>query len=306
MTLRLIADIGGTNARFALVREGKPIGQALHLPAAQYPQFDDVLEAALSLLPGTEGVQEAAIAAAGPVAKGRIDVTNLPWVVEATAVSARLGGAAVRLLNDMEAVALALPLLTLEDVSAVRGAIPAAPEGPLIAINVGTGFGAATAVRAGGDWIAVAGEPGHMRFAAVTEAESLQLAHLHSVEDLLSGRGLSALYGRLCGAGATPPEAVFARVANDAAASAAADLFASSLGRIAGDLVLASGSWGGAFLCGSLVAPSRGPRFERAFLNAFDDKGAMATRMSAVPVLRITAADPAFRGLAHMTFRPGA
>ena len=301
MTRRLIADIGGTNARFALAEGGAP-GPMLRLLCADYSSFDDALGDALARMPEAASAREVAIAAAGPVAQGAIDVTNLPWRIEAEAVAARLGGAAVRLVNDLEAVGLALPHLTDGDMAPLRAAAAPPERRPMIAINVGSGFGAAAAVPVGENWTALAGEPGHMRFAAANPPEWEQMAHLGSVEDVLSGRGLTALYNRLGGSQAADAAGVFHAVANEPAARTAVDIFAGVLGRVAGDLVLATGAWGGAWLCGGLVCRPRGARFESAFLEAFDAKGAMAARIARVPVFRITAANPALQGLAAIPF----
>lgn len=300
MTGRLIADIGGTNARFAFV-EGAVPGPAIRLPTADFETFEPVLEAALDALPGATTATEAVIAAAGPVLGEAIDLTNLPWRIERSAVSIRLGGARVRLLNDMEAVALALPVLGPDHRVALRAGLPPEQPRPMLAVNVGTGFGAALAVPTPERWVAVPGEPGHMRLAPLGPEEGRHFRGFASVEDLLSGRGLVALH-RALGGTAEDAGAVFAAEPGDQAARTALDLFATCLGRIAGDLVLATGAWGGAWLCGGVVSTPRGDRFSQLFLDAFDDKGPMRSAISAVPVHHITADDPALLGLAAFRF----
>lgn len=298
MTRRLIADIGGTNARFAISEDGAA-GPVETLPSASFPTFGDALSAALERL-GRADIQEVAIAAAGPVSNGAIDVTNLPWRIEARAVAAELGGAEVRLLNDLEAVALALPRLGDGDRAPLRQVASFERGRALLAVNVGSGFGAAAAVPTVAGWVALAGEPGHMGYAAATEDEWEQRVAVTSVEDILSGRGLVALYRRLGGAGAQTPAEVFH--AGDDVAEAAIAFFVRLLGRVAGDLVLATGAWSGVFLCGGVVSHPRGKAFERILLEAFDAKGAMVDRMQRVPVWRITAVNPALLGLASMRF----
>lgn len=300
MTRRLIADIGGTNARFAIAEDGAA-GPVEALPSASFPSFDDALAAALGRL-GGESIREAAIAAAGPVSEGAIDVTNLPWRIEARAVAAELGGAEVRLLNDLEAVALALPRLGDGERAPLRQTARTERGRALLAVNVGSGFGAAAAVPTVAGWAAVAGEPGHMAYAAATEDEWEQRGAVTSIEDVLSGRGLAALYRRLGGTDADAPAEVFDAGAEDTAAAAATALLARLLGRVAGDLVLATGAWSGVFLCGSVVSRPRGDAFDRTLLEAFDAKGAMAARMARVPVWRITAPNPALLGLASLRF----
>lgn len=296
MSTRLLVDLGGTNARLALVgaegfRPGTPV---VRLPVAAYAGFGDLL-ADWREGPGRGvAVAAAAVAAAGPVEAGRIALTNLPWTVEAAAVSAALGGAAVRLLNDLEAVALALPALGEGAAEVLR---PGSGAGPRLALNVGTGLGGAVAVPLAAGWTALAAEPGHMRFGAVTEAERALLPMVATVEDLVSGRGIAELYRRLAGhAAAIPADAVLARARTDPIAAAVRDLMLAALGRVAGDLVLATGAWGGVWLCGG-VASAWERDWTAAILGPFEAKGPMRARMAQVAIRRITHPEPALVGL---------
>lgn len=296
--LRLVADIGGTNARFALVAPGQRPGPPERVSVSEHP---DIAAALAQVLAGRR-VGSAAIAAAGPVHAGRVHLTNAAWEISEDAVSAALGGVPVRLVNDLEAVALALPHLDPGDLSVLRGGATEA-RAPRLAVNVGTGFGASLAVPTPAGWVAVATEPGHMRFTAASEAEHALSAFVATFEDVLSGRGIAALHARLSGyLKPVEPARVIANAAQaEPAAVATVELATGLLARVAADLTLATGAWGGIALCGSVVealsgveAAGLGPAFDAAF----ERPNPVAGRLSAVPVARILHPHPALLGLA--------
>jgi glucokinase len=300
---RLIADIGGTNARFALAG---PAGftQVRVLPVAGHDGFGAALD--VYLAGGDEGfvgdrtIGSVAIAAAGPRDGNAVSLTNAPWRIDGAAVSARLGGIPVRVLNDLEAVALCLPGLGSDDREVLTpGLIPGATEGPLpmLAANVGTGFGAAVAVpslgRAG--WTVLGTEAGHMSLAPLGPAEAALLASVRTVEDAFSGPG----YARLFGA-ATADDGESLRPGgpgDDDAPAGARSAYSGIFGRVLGDLALATGAWGGVYLTGGVMSDFHRVIDVETMLAAFRDKDKMASRMERVPVFRITADQPAFRGL---------
>src|SRR6056297_3459528 len=108
---RLIVDLGGTNARFAAAAADGGIGPVTRRPLAAHGGVIEAMDAAMAADPGLAAPASVAIGAAGPVDGDRVALTNAPWIIEAGAVSAHLGGVPVRLLNDLEAVARALPAL---------------------------------------------------------------------------------------------------------------------------------------------------------------------------------------------------
>ena len=266
--LRLLADIGGTNARFALA-DGSAIPAPVVLPVAGYAQFGDALAEFLDAHPGERGqIGSCAIAAAGPVSEGTIRLTNAPWVIDGRALAASLG-CRVGILNDLEAVASALPHLGSDDLHLLRAGDGPAPA-PMIAINVGTGFGAAVAVPVAGGWHPLATEPGHMLHGQGT------------VEDILSGPGLAKL-----GIDSDSQRAVFSAL----------------LGRVTRDLVLATGSWGGVRFCGGVLEAWDTVIDADAFFAAFDVPGPMASRLAGVSIARIVHPNPALLGLFHARIR---
>ncbi|MEM6549542.1 MAG: ROK family protein [Pseudomonadota bacterium] len=294
--MRLLVDLGGTNARFARGDGAGGLTAEHRFAVAAFPSFLDALDAYLAASEDAETIRSAGISAAGPVAGGRVQLTNAPWVVEAEAVSRHLGDVPVGLVNDLEAVALSLPHLGDPDLSALRGGV--AGPGARLAVNVGTGFGAAVAVPLGAGWTALGGEPGHMRFAPLAD-EAAALGHIATVEALLSGRGLGNLAEAL-GSQASDSAAVLAMARSEPAAGEALRLFTQVLGRVAGDLVLATGAWGGLYLTGGVIDAWRGVAEMGPFFAQHDDKGPMAERIAEVPIWHITRKDPAMLGLSLM------
>ena len=306
---KLIADVGGTNARFA---RSPAAGELRDLRRFNVCDFGDFVLALSAYLDetGREGYEGAAIAAAGPVADGEVKLTNCVWRISAEEVSAVLGGGPVRLVNDLEAVALALPHLSADDVRPLGG--PVADLGTpatRIAINVGTGLGAAAAIPAGDTWGFAASEAGHMTFSAVHDDEMALIKSFRSVEDVLSGRGVRRLYHDISAARGEDAAAiagdleVFAQPATDLAGLKTREIFTRLLGRLSGDLVLASAAWGGAFLCGGVAhAWSKGADMD-AFRAAFEAKGAMEERMRGVGTSLLTLPEPALYGLTFVAGR---
>lgn len=306
----LLGDIGGTNARFALSPRAGQVTSVLNFTAAEYAQFDDALTAYLSGLQHQvrAGICEVRIAAAGPVENtGEVRLTNSPWRISEAGLCRTVGADRARLFNDLEAVALALPHLQHNDTSELGDSSTPNANGTRIAINVGTGFGAAVALSSkNGGTAALPSEAGHMKLAASTPDETQLLASCHSLEDFLSGYGVVEAYRTFAedDAACKPPDLQTAADVFDAdgdshAATRTVQAFTSVLGRISGDLVLATGSWGGCYLCGSVVKGWSAKADGHRFRQFFEDKGKMSSRMKAVPTRLIQAADPALLGLSY-------
>lgn len=307
---RLIADVGGTNVRFARSARSGELTHVRVGPAARYASFANALEDYLAQSGGLAGCASAAVAAAGPVDGGRVELTNLPWSISASEVSRSLGGAPVLLINDVEAVAAALPHLADGDAEAIGPVGRGARQRTMLAINVGTGFGAAAAVRVDDRWSTLASEAGHMVPGAVGPAELELLPQPATVEDLLSGHGVVDLYGRVRAAGGARPAGpidaggIFARVGTDPAAARTVQVFTGLLGRIAGDVALATGAWGGVYLCGSVAEGWCEVADRGEFRAHFERKGAMTRRMQRVFTSIIRRDNVALFGLAWLRSKP--
>ena len=313
---RLVADVGGSNVRFARAHQQHALGERRSYPLDQHASFYDALGVFLDETSGREGCNSAAIGVAGPVDGDIVKVTNAPWTITAGEVAEMLGGAPTRLINDLQAVALALPHLGDTDVAAIGEARRGDRlRQTMIAVNVGTGFGAATAIPAGAGWVTNPGEPGHMTLGALDTGQLELLRDCGSVEEVLSGRGVMRLYRSLADrVGATADTSlnaaqIFALAESDSTASETLRVFSILLGRVAGDLALAAAAWGGVYLCGSVVngwaAAGGGERFRPAF----EAKGPMRGFMEKVYSGILTRDDTALLGLAHLpieSYQPAA
>lgn len=309
---RLLVDIGGTNCRFALAADDGSFDNLHAVSTTGYPTLVHAIEEYRAKLPGHIEITGAAIGAAGPVGGGRVQLTNAEWLITIEDTSDALGGAPVRLLNDLEVVALALPEL---DPTTVTPLGPVEQPDPgrscMVAINVGTGFGAASVVPIGGnEWCACPSESGHVVFGALNAQELALLESLgpppKTVENLLSGPGLRDLYVAI---GGELPEAgedgrvpqVFGDIKDDTAIKLAG-IMSDWLGRVTGDLVLTHGAWGGAYLVGGVVEAWASLADPARFRRAFQAKDKMSDRMANVFTGIVKEPRIALKGLATVRF----
>ncbi len=326
---RLLADIGGTHARFALQPPGARPGAPVVLDVAAHPDLESAARAALDRLAPPTPPRVAALAVAGPVLGETVSMTNHPWTLSRPAIARALGLERVEIVNDFAAIARALPHLSAEEHRPIgNGPETGAPGAALAAIGPGTGLGVAGLVPAnpeatgdGTGWVVIAGEGGHADFAAVTPRERavrdrLAARHGHvSVERLLSGPGLGEIYRALAeidgldNGGPFPRAAEIAkraRARSDAIAVETAALFSAALGGAAGNLALTLGARGGVYLAGGVV-PGLGAAFDAdAFRRRFVAKGRFEDYLAAIPTRLITARWPALIGLAALLDQAGA
>ena len=296
---RLVADAGGTNVRFAIADAEGRLDRIKIFQVTDFATFQDALSAYRADAGGLQGIDAGAIAAAGPVDGDAVKLTNNEWIVDRAKVSAMLNGAPVALVNDLEAVAAALPHLGSDDLTAIGAPAPVRPERrTMLAVNVGTGFGAASAIFREGRWYTCPSEAGHMTLGHVEGTAALPAET--SVEDVLSGSGLARLHEHLAGDRAGSAADVFAEAGRDAAAARTVALFTAILGRIAGDLTLATCAWGGVYLCGSVATAWSAIADIERFRAEFIRKGPMRARMLKVPTAVIRRDIAALYGLAMM------
>ena len=305
----LVADIGGTNARFARVdAQGRLYGER-SLACAEFP---DLVTAATAYLATSNGPRprQAAVAVATPVSGDWIQFTNSTWSFSIAAARQALGLERLLMLNDFTALALALPLLGADERRAIGGGVALA-DAPIGLIGPGTGLGVSGLVWSGQRWLPLQTEGGHVSFAATSEREwalsrVLQRRFGHvSPERLLSGPGLVNLYTALAELDAWPapalqPAQITARglAATCPHCREALDLFCAALGTAAGNLALSLGARGGVYIGGGIV-PRLGDFFDRsAFRARFEAKGRFSAYLAAIPTWVITAENPALRGVA--------
>ena len=314
MTLRLIGDIGGTNARFALCEPGgesggQPTGER-KLPAAEHP---GLIEAALSYLDGRR-VDEAVLAVATPVLGDDFRFTNSAWQFNIPDAKRRLGVRRLTVINDFVAQASAIRGLDAAD---IRGLHPgtAHPDRPRVVLGPGTGLGVAFLLHGGATAPVLSSEAGHSSFAP---QDALQTELLHrlraefghvSRERLLSGPGLLRIanaLGEIEGAPlnlATPPE-VSERAARGCATSRrAVGVFCSVLGATAGDMALTLLAEGGVFVTGGLCRNLGDLLDVEALTEGFRAKGRFAGYLEDVPISQVMRPHTGLLGAA--VYHPG-
>lgn len=311
----LVADIGGTRARFALVDASGALTPAVEYALAAFP---DPLTAIRSYLQtqGDPALTDAVLAIAAPVGDGEVvPLTNAHWVFDRAALMAALGLDTLRLINDFTALALALPVLDASELRQLGGG-PAHPDAPKALLGPGTGLGVSGLLPAAGQWLPLAGEGGHVTLAAADEREAAILAlarreHAHvSAERLVSGSGLPLLHrlvndvdGRAAALLDTPA-IVAGALAGEADCRATIAVFCALLGNVAGNLVLTLGARGGLYLGGGIVPRLRELVDASPFRHRFEAKGRFKDFLKDVPAYVILATSPALRGAAQMLPRP--
>jgi glucokinase len=304
----LLADIGGTNARFALL-DGDALGPPLILPVADHPTVEDAVATALARLAPGGGVAAAVLALAGPVVAEPVRLTNAPWEVSSAAIAARFAIPRVTLVNDFLAQASALPHLAPGDLLAIGGGTRLAGA-PMLVLGPGTGLGVAGLAFGR----AVATEGGHIGLAPTDAREDAVVAALRArcgragAEEALSGRGLANIHALMAGLrGATLPEREAAEVVAAAAscpvAAEAVALFLLFLAGFAGDMALAWGARGGVFLSGGILPRLAHHLDPVAFRTRFEAKAPMQPWMAEVPLALVTHPAPAFLGLAALAHK---
>lgn len=305
----LIADIGGTNARFALLDADRRFYAERILACADFSSLTAATEAYLAEVAAPRP-QRAAMAVATPVAGDRIRFTNNHWSFSTEVVRRDLGLEQLLILNDFTALALALPLLSPNERRAVGGGTATA-EAPIGLLGAGTGLGVSGLLWSKNGWIPLQTEGGHVTFSAGDEREwaisrvlQRQFGHV-SPERLLSGPGLVNLYTALAtveGWSAEPlnPADISSRGLDGSCPHCAdvLNLFCGALGATAGNLALTLGARGGVYIGGGIV-PRLGDFFDgSAFRARFEAKGRFSDYLAAIPTWVITADNPAFRGVA--------
>lgn len=302
MSVRLVADVGGTNVRFARAAANGQLSCESSHPVAAFSSFAAVLDHYLATTGGAAGITSCAIGVAGPADGDTIALTNYPWTVSASDCSRRMPHSRIAVINDVEAVAVALPHLRPADVMSLGTVDGATDPRTLLAVNVGTGFGSAVALQRGSRWWTLSTEAGHMTLTG-GKSDRVDATRLpSSVEEALSGEGVVSAYdGRLGRQSHIGAAEIFQRVRADPIAAEVANGMTQLMGDIVGDLVLATGAWDGAYLCGSVAAGWASIANHATFRSAFENKGKMQQRLRQVPTAVITRDHVALLGLAMLS-----
>lgn len=298
--MMLVADIGGTNARFALAEfaGGAPRLHDLHTLRAA--DFETVQDGVLTYLKGASAhPKHACFAVAAPLDGDDITFTNSHWSFSKTQMKSEMGFAHFNVLNDFAALATGIVAVPRDFLTEVRAGTPD-PKAPKLVIGPGTGLGQAIIVPNGKQEIIVPTQGGHVSFAPRSERELdiwaiLKQEHPRvTAEHLLSGRGLVSIHRALCHIEGAPSTALQPNQITQATgknteplADEAVNIFCNILGAVAGDALLSTGARGGVFLAGGIL-----PKIKDAFLASdfethFLDKDPMQGYVAPVPVTLI-------------------
>lgn len=309
-TRLLVADVGGTRARLALLDERGLPENVRVLAVADYEGPVEAIEAYLSEF-GSPRLQAAAMALAAPVHQPVIRLTNAGWTFARGDMCSRLRLESLLLVNDFEALALSLPYLPADELRQIGRGEPVAQAAKAV-LGPGTGLGVSGVLFDSGRWLPLSGEGGHVSLAPADAREAAilglawrELSHV-SAERLLSGSGLPMLHRLVAEVDGHPwqpaetPEIVARGVeGDDPLCRAVLDTFCGMLGGVAGNLALTLGARGGVHVGGGII-PRLGRVFDRSpFRARFEAKGRFASYLAAIPTYVMLSPTPALLGAAH-------
>lgn len=316
--LGLIADIGGTNARFALADKGGFYEEKV-LQCADYP---GIVEAAQAYIDGLKGAKpdKGAFAIAGPITGDWFEMTNHLWKFSIKDTQSALSLNSFALLNDFKAIALGIPHIGDKDKKQIGGEQVAQREAPIAVVGPGTGLGIASLCWDGHQYRAISGEGGHVTIAAKTQREfdifrTLRYKYHHiSAERVCSGKGLVNIYNaiRILDGRDDLPDRDSKEIAEAAIAKSCSvceeslDKMMAFLGSIAGNLALTLGSFGGVYIAGGIPAKLGDYFFTSRFRTEFEAKGRFDAYLGQIPTYLITHPFIAFVGLQHHIMQEGA
>jgi len=304
---RLIADIGGTYARFALETAPGEFGHISSLRCADHADFHAAVSAYLGSLPAVQ-IAHAAIAIANPVEGDQVRMTNYHWEFSIEDMRQRLGLDTLVVVNDFTALAMALPRLRGSELRQVGGG-EARANSVIGILGSGSGLGVSGLIPAGDGWIALGTEGGHTSFSPRDEREIALLRHAWkefehvSFERLLSGPGLELMYRAMADYLKAPALELHAPditqralEASDPVCVQTLELFCALLGTAAANLAVTLGALGGIYIGGGIV-PRLGEYFDRSQFRArFEQKGRFSSYVAAIPTFVITAEHATFKG----------
>jgi glucokinase len=312
---RFVADVGGTNARLALIfdDEGVPRCEKV-LACADYRSLVEAIEhyfGQVAELKGRERPFEGAVAIANPVTGDWVKMTNHVWAFSIEEARKALGLERLLVLNDFTALAISLPLIPGAELRKVGGGDPVA-DSPLALLGAGTGLGVSGLIPSPSGWIPLQGEGGHATFspANAREADILRILlreHSHvSTERLISGIGMDNLHRAIAELDGKAPASLTpaditerAMSGRDPLCREVLDTFCAMLGTAAGNLALTLGARGGVYIGGGIV-PRLGDYFSASpFRRRFEEKGRFSAYLAAIPTYVILAKTPALLGAAQ-------
>lgn len=292
--MQLVADIGGTNSRFALCEPGSiNLLEPRKFPNKEYDSLQSVLSHYLEEVKSSPEV--GCLAVAGPVHGDRVELTNIDWQFRISELRDALGLARLTVTNDFTALAMSIPHLSEEAYDAIGGGAEAVYE-PKAVLGPGTGLGVSGLIWTGNHWSALKGEGGNTGFSPVTDIEIALLQRAMKdksfvrTEDFVSGNGLTYLHQLLQEIEGRSVETLSASEITWRASTSAGDdckrtvdVFCGMLGHFAGNVALTLGALGGVYIGGG-VAPQLGDLFVKSpFRPRFEAKGPFTEYVRAIP-----------------------
>ena len=307
----LLADIGGTNARFALLADGT-VDAIAHMAVSDFGSFRDALTTYLGKLPGARTIHAAILAIPGAIENGHSALTNNPWVIDAAELRALFGFSTVRLINDFEAVGWSLPRLSPDKLLQIGGR-QSVKGAPLAALGPGTGLGMTANIPHATGHLVLSSEGGHSTLAGYSLREDAVIAYLRqrfghvSAERVLSGHGLENLHEALAALDnvmlprRSAAEITRAGIEGTCSTSRAAiDMFCAMLGTVAGNLALTLGAKGGIYIAGGILRHMPEYFAGSQFRARFEAKGRFRNYLEPIPAYLILDEDVAFVGLRNL------
>lgn len=303
----LVADIGGTNARFALADEQGKLSHIDRLATADFPTLEAAIRAYLE--PLNVQVAHAGIAIANPVIGDEVRMTNHHWSFSIRAMQASLGLETLHVINDFTAQALSILQIKGSELRRICNGYAVA-NAPKVVIGPGTGLGVSGLIPdSRGRWVALAGEGGHASFAPRSAAEGRIFAYVRkyfpahvSAERLICGSGLALIDAALAVENGqvqqrSPADVTAAALAGEARALDAINHFSAMLATVASDVTLTLGARGGVYLCGGILPRIVDLFVASPFAERFRDKGRFSNYLADIPVwLVMDAQEPGLCG----------
>ena len=308
---RLLADIGGTYARFTIETAPGVFQHMASLRCADHADFEAAVSSYLTGLPegGVGHIEHAAIAIANPVEGDDVRMTNYHWKFSIEQMRHRLGFESLVVVNDFTALAMSLPRLSPGQRRQVGGGTPR-ENSVLGVLGAGTGLGVSGLIPAADGWVALGTEGGHTSFSprddreiAILRYGMRQFPHL-SHERLLSGPGIEMIHRALRADAGLAPETLTAPeitrralAGTDRCCAEALEAFCAMLGTAASNLAVTFGAMSGVYIGGGIV-PRLGTYFDRSpFRARFEDKGRFTDYVKGIPTYVITAEHATFTGV---------
>ncbi|MDZ7842735.1 MAG: glucokinase [Gammaproteobacteria bacterium] len=299
----LLIEIGGTHTRCAVSSGAADPDRIVVFDNLAHRDPESVIAAYLDGLAEVPPTR-AALAVAAPVGPDPLRLTNIDWKVDTARLKRRFGWTAATVINDFEALACAVPVLSDGELFTIRPG-EAASGAPIAVLGPGTGLGVSGLVPCEDTWFPISGEGGHVTLAAADEHEAeiiatLRREHRHvSAERVLSGAGLLSLYRLVAEHPRAGSAAAVSRLADagDRYALDALEQFFRFLGTVCGDIALTMGARGGVYLGGGMLPLMKAHLARSGFAQRFLAKGRYQGYLEQIPVRLIVAENPALRGI---------